>query len=60
MPLSDDDRYLAAVREECSDLSREQLLRRIAALSRRLDTETAQHYGMRRAYDQLSREEHGS
>lgn len=48
--MRDDDRYLEAARVECADLTREQLIRRVGALMRRLDSETARANRWRRDY----------
>lgn len=60
--MKDDDRYLKATRVECADLGREQLLRRIAALSRRLDSETRVAAARKKYSSQLAAEgsENGS
>lgn len=42
--MKDSDRYLEAARAECEGLDRDALVRRVAALSRRLDTETHRNY----------------
>lgn len=56
--MKNTDRYVEAARVECDGLDHDALIRRIAALSRRLDSETARAADLRRYARRLeSREE---
>lgn len=48
--------YVEAAEVECEGLDRERLIRRVAALMRRLDSETAQCHVWRQAYSKLLRD----
>lgn len=50
-------RYIEAAEHDCEGLDRAALIRRIAALERRLDSESARVYSWQRAYERATRAE---
>lgn len=51
--------YVEAAEAECEGFSRDQMIRMVAALMRRLDSETATHHAWRQSYSKLLRESGG-